>query len=85
MKVINPNQKSGFVVLTWHKQHKRFESPKQLKRIESFPDNVPSHLEFQIGYFKGQSSHSKRWIISINDIGAMYKVYMVENECHPVV
>ena len=78
MKVINPNKKSDFVVLTWHKQHKRFESPKQLKLalIESFPDHVPSHLEFQIGYFEGRSSHSKRWIISINDVDAMYEVYM---------
>ena len=78
MKVINPNKKSDFVVLTWHKQHKRFESPKQLKLalIESFPDHVPSHLEFQIGYIEGRSSHSKRWIISINDVDAMYEVYM---------
>ena len=75
--MINPNKKSDFVVLTWHQEHKRFESPKQLKLalIDSFPDHVPSHLEFQMGYFEGRSSHSKRWIIGVNGINSMYKVF----------
>ena len=74
VKVINPNKKVSLLYLHGTSSINA-EFPRHLKLvlIESFPDNVPSHLEFQIGYFEGRSSHCKRWIISINDIDVMYK------------
>ena len=51
----------------------RFLTPSQLKErpSESFPERVPPHKDFHVGYFEGKAS-TKYWIVSEEDIQAMY-------------
>ncbi len=53
----------------WHGATEEFESPTALKArlVESFPDDVPDNLSFQIGYFHGKSS-AKHWIVERRDL-----------------
>lgn len=77
VKVINPNKKSDFMVLTWHNVHSRFDSPTALKRklVECFHEYVPSELEdFNCGYMEGRGA-AKRWIVSVQDIDTMYESF----------
>jgi len=39
--------------------------------MESFPDDVPDHVSFQVGYFEGKNS-TKRWIVEPRDLQSMY-------------
>lgn len=54
----------------------RFQSCNQikLKLMESFPSYVPSSTDFEIGYIKGRAN-IKCWIVSCDDIDAMYDAY----------
>ena len=76
VKIINPNKKSDFIVLTWHHMHDHFDSPKvlKLKLMESFSDFVPSDVNFHVGYFEGKAS-AKKWIVSSEDCNAMYDAH----------
>lgn len=62
--------------LTWHDMTETFSSIIKLKEslIESFPEYVPSSLDFQIGYLEGRSSQ-KRWIVRAADLQKMYEAY----------
>ena len=53
-----------------------FLTPSQLKErlSESFPECVPPHKDFQVGYFEGKVS-AKCWIVSKEDIQAMYNAH----------
>ena len=50
VKIINPQKKSDFIVLTWHQMTEKFQTPSELKErlIKSFSDRVPSHQDFHI-------------------------------------
>ncbi len=39
---------------------------------ESFPDDVPSTFDFQVGYLEG---NTKRWIVEKRDLIAMYSTF----------
>ena len=75
VRIINPKKKSDFVVRTWHDASETFDSPRslKLKLMESFPDDVPDHVSFQVGYFEGKNS-TKRWIVEPRDLQSMYSV-----------
>ena len=62
--------------LTWHDMTERFDSVVKRKEslIESFPEYVPSTLDFQVGYLEGRNS-KKRWIVRSADLEKMYDVY----------
>ena len=62
-------------VRTWHDASETFDSPRslKLKLMESFPDDVPDHVSFQVGYFEGKNS-TKRWIVEPRDLQSMYSV-----------
>ncbi len=46
----------------WHGVSRMFKSPLALRVqiYESFPDDVPSTADFQVGYLEG---NTKRWIV----------------------
>ena len=52
---------------------RKFASVVELKAklIEEFEKQVPSTLNFSVGYFEGRQS-SKKWLISTEDLHAMY-------------
>ena len=54
----------------------RFLTPSQLKKrlSESFPERVPPHMDFHVGYFEGKAN-AKCWIVSEEDIQAMYDAH----------
>ena len=54
----------------------RFQTPSQLKErlSESFPERIPPHKDFHVGYFEGKAS-AKCWIVSKEDIQAMYNAH----------
>ena len=64
---------SDFVVRTWHDAREAFDSPRalRLKLMESFPNDLPDHINFQLGYFEGRGS-TKRWIVESPDLQSMY-------------
>ena len=76
VKSINPQKRSDFIVLTWHQVKERFLTPSQLKKrlSESFPERVPPHMDFHVGYFEGKAN-AKCWIVSEEDIQAMYDAH----------
>jgi len=59
VRIINPKKKSDFVVRTWHDASETFDSPRslKLKLMESFPDDVPDHVSFQVALSDGLWSH----------------------------
>ena len=58
----------------WHGVSGMFKSPLTLRvQIhESFPDDVPSTSDFQVGYLEG---NTKRWIVEKRDLIAMYSTF----------
>ena len=54
----------------------RFLTPSQLKErlSESFPERVPPHMDFHVGYFEGKAN-AKCWIVSEEDTQAMYDAH----------
>ena len=55
----------------------KFESVTQIKMklIEEFGDQVPSQLDFSVGYYDG-SQQAKTWLVTRNDLDALYKKYL---------
>ena len=76
VRIINPKKKSDFVVRMWHDENQAFDSPRvlKLKLMEAFPNDVPDHVTFQIGYFEGRNN-TKRWIMETHDLEAMYATF----------
>ena len=74
LKIINPKKKSDYLVRMWHGVSGMFKSPLTLRvQIhESFPDDVPSTSDFQVGYLEG---NTKRWIVEKRDLIAMYSTF----------
>lgn len=76
VRVINPQSKRDYMDLTWHDMTEMFDSVVKLKEnlIESFPEYVPSTLDFQVGYLEGRNSQ-KWWIVRSADLEKMYEAY----------
>lgn len=73
VKIINPKKKSKFIVRTWHEASgMAFLTPDNIKEClqNSFPEQVPSGLDFEVGYFHGTS---KQWLCNGKDVELMYK------------
>lgn len=72
MKITNPLRKSDIVLRQLHHGGK-FETMVSLraKLVEEFKEQVPNTLDFNVGYFAGQS-HSKISLVSNEDLEAMY-------------
>ena len=73
----NPKKKKDFVVRMWHDVSEEFYSLSALKLqlMDSFPEELPSSMDFQVGYFEGRS-HAKRWLIENRDLDKMNSLYM---------
>lgn len=73
VKIINQKKKSDSILLNWHHMSVRFESVSELKLklMDDFKDFVPSTPDFQVGYIEGSSK--QHWIISREDLDAMYE------------
>ncbi len=71
--MINPKKKSEYVIRLWHDTTEKFYSPAglRLKLMDSFPNEVPSTTNFQIGYFE-PPSNTKRWLVDRRDLETMY-------------
>ncbi len=77
VRMINPKKKSDFVVRLWHDATEKFHSPAglRLKLMDSFPNDVPSTTDFQIGFFE-PPNNTKRWLVDQRDLDTMY------SRCH---
>uniref|UniRef100_A0A1X7UJM0 Uncharacterized protein n=1 Tax=Amphimedon queenslandica TaxID=400682 RepID=A0A1X7UJM0_AMPQE len=72
VKIINPKKKSKFIVRTWHEAlGMAFLTPDNIKEClqNSFLEQVPSGLDFGVGYFHGTS---KQWLCNGKDGELMY-------------
>ena len=80
LKIINPRRKSEVSTQTWHNVHDKFTSSDLLRQriIASFTDQVPDSDNFEIGYYE-KPGNSKRWIISTDDLEAMYSTSVRDN------
>ena len=79
VRIINPEQRSKFIVKIWHDIHEKFEHASELKTklVVSFEDKLPPLSGLQCGYLhKG----SKRWIENDKDLEAMYKLFTSGDE-----
>ena len=76
VRLINPKNKSDFVVRMCHDITGMIQSPTalKLKLMDSFPSDIPSTTDFQIGYFE-PPSNTKRWIVDERDMKMMYSCY----------
>ena len=76
VKVINPSKKSDVVLRHLNGHTEQFESVTQIKMklIEEFGDQVPSQLDFSVGYYDG-SQQAKTWLVTRDDLDALYKKY----------
>jgi hypothetical protein len=77
VRMINPKKKSDYLVRTWHDETGQFKSPAELKLklIDSFPNDVSSASNFQIGYFEPPGNTTKRWIVEKRDLSTMYSLF----------
>ena len=73
VRIINPKKKSDYVVQAWHDVRGQFDTPDSLKEklVEHFPNDLPTSLQFKVGYFEGRGS-TKRWIFEAHDLQTMY-------------
>ena len=80
VKIINPS-KSDFIIRTLHHFRGKFDSilALKMKLMESFPNNVPTTTDFQVGYLEGKQS-SKRWLMCSEDLESMYSLVWQGNE-----
>ena len=83
VKLIDSKRKSKWTTRVWHDADEEFESPTVLKArlAESFPEEMPNDLNFQVGYFQGKSG-GKRWIIESRDLERMYSCFKEGAEIH---
>ena len=73
VKIINRGKKKENIVRDLRKVTGKFASVVELKAklMEEFEKQVPSTLNFSVGYFEGCQS-TKKWLISTEDLHAMY-------------
>ena len=83
VKIIDPKRKSKWTTRVWHDAIEEFRSPTVLKAklAESFPEDLPDNLNFQVGYFQGKSG-GKRCIIESRDLEQMYSIFKEGAEVH---
>ena len=83
VKIIDTKKKSKWIVRSWHDADEKFTSPAALKArlVESFPEDLPDNLNFQVGYFQGKQG-AKRWIVEPRDLEKMYTVFKNGTEIH---
>ena len=76
VKIINPKKKNDIVVRELHNFRGRFHSVVDLcaRLIEELMEQVPDSMTFSVRYFEG-AHHRKAWIISQEDLHAMYNKY----------
>ena len=76
VKVINPSKKSDAVLRHLNGHTVQFESITQMKMklIEKFGDQVPSQLDFSVGYYDG-SQQAKTWLVTRDDLDTLYRKY----------
>lgn len=76
VKIINPNKKSDVVLRHLNGSTGKFGSVTEVrvKLVEEFGNQVPSKLDFAVGYYDG-NQQSKTWLVTKNDLDAMYKKY----------
>ena len=60
--IINPQWKSDYKVRICHNIHEKFISPEAIeeKLRDTFTENVPDNLEFEIGYFENPGNSKWR-------------------------
>ena len=73
IKIINPTKKSDIIVRELHHSTSKFESVTaiKMKLVDEFKDQVPSNIDFNIGYYDG-AQHSNVWLVSVDDLKSMY-------------
>ena len=79
VRIINPEQRSKFIVKIWHDTCEKFEHTTELKTklVATFEDKLPPLSKLECGYLhKG----SKRWIKNDQDLEAMYKLFTSGDE-----
>ena len=69
----NLKKKKDFVVRMWHDMNELFYSLSalRLQLMDSFPEELPSNMDFQVGCFEGRS-HARRWLIENRDLDTLY-------------
>ena len=72
VKVINPSKKSDVVLRHLNCHTDKFESVTEIKMklIEEFGDQVPSQLDFSVGYYDG-NQQTKTWLVTKDDLDAL--------------
>ena len=75
-KVINPSKKSDVVLRHLNCHTDKFETVTEIKMklIEEFGDQVPSQLDFSVGYYDG-NQQAKTWLVTKDDLDALYTKY----------
>lgn len=79
VKICDPDKRSKFVMRDLHDVCHRFDSVKTLQSAlyHEFDDQIPDG-DFNVGYFEG-SSHKKKWLVSVDDLNAMYAKFKGKN------
>ena len=74
VKIINPNNKTDFIITKMHSFHRKFKSigMMKLKLMEEFGEQVTETLEFHVGYFSGKQC-TKYWLMCQDDLDVMYR------------
>lgn len=72
VKICDPERRSKFILRDMHNVSHKFASVRTLQSAlyHEFDDQIPDG-DFNVGYFEG-SSHKKKWLVSVDDLTAMY-------------
>lgn len=72
VKICDPERRSKFILRDMHNVSHKFASVRTLQSAlyHEFDDQIPDG-DFNVGYFEG-SSHKKKWLVSADDLTAMY-------------
>ena len=73
VKIINPSKKSEVIVRQLNNFTSKFKSVSdiRIKLIDQFGEQVPSTLDFTVGYYDG-SQQAKVWLCTTDDLNTMY-------------
>lgn len=76
VRIINPAKKSDVIVRQLNGFSSKFASVNalRLQLIESFSDQVPNTVTFNVGYYDG-SQQAKVWLFATDDLQTMYQKY----------
>ena len=76
MKIYDPVKRNKFSVRDMHNVRHKFRSVTALRLAlwHEFDELIPEEGELSVGYFEGQS-HTKKWLVSGQDLEAMYSYY----------